>query len=557
MATPQRFGTEFLINTTTADVQFTPDIAALADGRFVVTWADLSRSGDDASGLAVRAQVFNADGSKDGAEFLVNTLTDASQQAPAVTGLADGGFAIGWQDENFGVTGGDSGDGSVRAQVFDGQGLGAGDFLVNTSTGNAQNDPTITTLSDGRFVVAWTDASRLGQGDIATDIRAQIYNANGTVSGVEFVVNDKISGGQITPQITALSNGRFAVTWMDNSVNFGTPAGDVIKATIFSANGAAVTAEFQVNAIIADTQFDPQVAALANGRFVVTWTDNSHSPDDPSGFALRGQVFKADGSMAGAAFLVATTLSNDQQSSDMVGLRDGRFVVTWVDRSFIGGDDQGAGIKAQLFNANGTTSGAEFLVNTTIAGNQLDPSVTELADGRFVVAWSDAASDVFGQIYDPREAAIALTGGVLGDQFIGTRFGDTLSGGQGGDDLQGGAGADLLFGGKGNDTLAGGMGRDVLTGAAGRDVFVFDTAAAAGTVANPDRIADFAPQTDRIDLSGFMPGGSFIGAAAFTAAGQVRYAAGVLSGETTGDATADWAVALTGALVVHAGDLIF
>jgi len=33
--------------------------------------------------------------------------------------------------------------------------------------------------------------------------------------------------------------------------------------------------------------------------------------------------------------------------------------------------------------------GAEFLVNTTTRNSQWEPTVTGLADGRFVVAWSD------------------------------------------------------------------------------------------------------------------------------------------------------------------------
>lgn len=559
MATPLRFGTEFKINTTTPDVQITPDMARLADGRFVLTWADLSRSADDPSGFAIRGQVFNADGSKDRGEFLVNTLTEETQQAPTVTGLSGGGFVMAWQDENGAVVGGDAGSGAVRAQVFNAKGHAVGsEVLVNTATANTQNDPTITTLSDGSFVVAWTDASRFGQGDLATDIRAQVFDAGGSPVGGEIVVNGKVSGGQLAPQITALTNGRFAVSWTDISVGFGVPTGDVIKAGIFNANGSVFLSEFQVNTTISAAQFDSQVTGLAKGRFLVTWTDNSQSVDDPSGFAVRGQVYKASGATAGGEFLVAANLGSDQEGSDIVGLHDGRFVVTWVDRSFIGGDDQGGAIKAQLFNANGTRSGAEFLVNTTIAGNQSDPTVTELADGRFVVAWGDAGSDILGQIFDPREAAVLLKGGDLADQFVGTEFGDTLSGGKGGDDLQGAAGADQILGGNGSDTLSGGDGQDSLTGDAGADVFVFGSAAEAGSTASPDRITDFTHNLDRIDLRGFMAGGSFIGAAGFGGhAGEVRYQAGILSGDRDGNGSADWAIVLTGDPVVDGGDLRF
>src|SRR5215217_1977136 len=64
MTTPFKWGDEFLVNTTTTDGQSDPAITALADGRFIVAWMDQSATGDDTWSWAVRAQIFNADGSK-------------------------------------------------------------------------------------------------------------------------------------------------------------------------------------------------------------------------------------------------------------------------------------------------------------------------------------------------------------------------------------------------------------------------------------------------------------------------------------------------------------
>ena len=66
MPTPIKWGTEFLLNTTKNNDQYQSSIQSLADGRFVVTWADTSQSADDNSGFAIRAQIFDADGSKSG-----------------------------------------------------------------------------------------------------------------------------------------------------------------------------------------------------------------------------------------------------------------------------------------------------------------------------------------------------------------------------------------------------------------------------------------------------------------------------------------------------------
>lgn len=159
------------------------------------------------------------------------------------------------------------------------------------------------------------------------------------------------------------------------------------------------------------------------------------------------------------------------------------------------GDLSGLAIRAQVFNADGSTSGAEFLVNTTTLDFQFQPSITALADGQFVVSWKDDSASggdtsgaaIRGQIFDPRESAVTLSGSTLDDDFVGTRFGDTmygflgddqilgrsgddfLYGEMGDDDLFGNTGNDRLYGGDGNDTLRGNHGADVLFGGDGKD----------------------------------------------------------------------------------------
>jgi hypothetical protein len=155
MSTPVKSGPEFLVNTITLGDQYESTITALADGRFVVVWADTSGQGGDGSEDAVKGQIFNADGSKAGGEFLVNSAILDDQDDPVVTALADGGFVVAWTDASG--TGDTSGSG-IKGRVFGPTGTPAGpEFLVNYFTPSNQYEPTITVLADGRFVVAWTD----------------------------------------------------------------------------------------------------------------------------------------------------------------------------------------------------------------------------------------------------------------------------------------------------------------------------------------------------------------------------------------------------------------
>lgn len=82
----------------------------------------------------------------------------------------------------------------------------------------------------------------------------------------------------------------------------------------------------------------------------------------------------------------------------------------------------------------------------------------------------------------------------LGSLLTGTGTGDQLRGGAGDDLLLGRWGNDTLLGGPGQDVLVAGPGRDSLYGGGDADVFVFTADG------QPDRIEDFQPGLDRLDL---------------------------------------------------------
>ncbi|MCB1502530.1 MAG: hypothetical protein KDK07_22590 [Bauldia sp.] len=505
MANPILWGHEFLIKTTTKGSQGEPTITGLSDGRFVVAWEDDSGTYGDTSGNNVLAQVFNADGSKAGGAFRVNATTKGSQVEPTITGLGDGRFVVAWTDTSR--TDGDTSKTAVRGQVFHADGTKSGhEFLINTTTAKAQSDPTITSLADGRFVVAWTGSSTTG------GVRAQIFNVDGSKSGGEIVVKTQTGNGLPGPTITDLADGRFVVAWNDQNDALS-PS---LRAQIFNVDGSKSGEEIVVKPPNTALPNYPTIAGLADGRFVVAWTDTSKTGGDTSNMAVHAQVFNADGSKSGSEFLVNTTTAKSQYEPTITGLADGRFVVAWVGPSKTGGDTSEKAVWGQVFDADGTRSGGEFLVNTTTAKSQFDPTITALPDGRFVVAWTDASDGdkagltgfrVRGQIFDPRDEGIDLTGGGRGEQFGGTRFNDALDGAGGkdwlfgykGDDiLKGGENNDVLVGGKGKDLLAGGEGKDKLKGEGGRDQFAFGEMGKK----NADKLVDFKPGKELIGLDG-------------------------------------------------------
>jgi Ca2+-binding RTX toxin-like protein len=148
------------------------------------------------------------------------------------------------------------------------------------------------------------------------------------------------------------------------------------------------------------------------------------------------------------------------------------------------------------------------------------------------------------------------------DELFGSAGNDSISALGGNDSVYGQGGIDTLDGGAGNDLLIGGGGRDTMTGGGGRDVFRFDSFEDSTQSLGRDAILDFQQGFDRIDLSTIGGNWSFIGAMAFTGAGeQVRYSRGFgstfIEADYNGDMVADLQIELAGSHLLIASDFIF
>ncbi len=538
MATPRKWGSELVLNSA-GGPQLNPTLIALPNGQFVAGWEELgSFPLGQGTGTDITLRFFNADGSYATNQLLVNSTLPFNQHKPVISNLAGSGFVAVWRNDG-GVNG--NRVPNLQTQVFDSTGTKVGaELTLVTGDFDTLTYPAVTGLISGGFVMIWHEGSNSGPDTSRLAVRGQMFNPDGSTASGSFLVNQIVTDNQMLPSITALQSGGFVAVWTDdgpfvNGVGIGT-----IRAQKFNDQGVRVGSEIQVNSVTAGYQYFTSVDALASGGFVAAWVDEASNilGGDLDLSSIAAQVFDASGAAIGGQILVNTTTKGIQIDPVIAGLPDGRFVVAWDDQSRTGGDTDGRAIRAQLFNANGSKSGTEFLVNTTITSSQFEPAITVLADGRFVIGWQDfsgnngaAFSDIRAQIFDPREAAVNLTGGATADMYIGTRFADTLSGlggndvlnGAGGNDtLNGGLGNDRLLGSTGADRMLGGAGKDVLIGGAGNDVLIGGTGAdrfvfAAG--GQRDVITDFTDGVDKIDLSTFNFASFAAAQAAFAASG--------------------------------------
>lgn len=100
--TPQ--GSEYQVNTVTSGHQYSPSVAAAAIGEFVVVWH--GRGPSDTVGVFGR--FYDSDGNRRGAEFRLNSTQSGSQTSASVGSIGSGDFVGVWTS---------GGDGS-RAGVF-------------------------------------------------------------------------------------------------------------------------------------------------------------------------------------------------------------------------------------------------------------------------------------------------------------------------------------------------------------------------------------------------------------------------------------------------------
>ncbi|OEJ68071.1 hypothetical protein BEN30_07365 [Magnetovibrio blakemorei] len=393
------------VNTTTAGDQAANRIAALDGGGYVVVWNDANALDGASSGII--GQQYDASGNTIGNEFVINSTTAGNQRNPAVTGLSNGGYVVTWQDENA-----TDGNGiGIFAQRFDSSGSAVGgEFQVNaTYTTGDQVLPEITALDDGGFAVTWVNQNNDDGGGYG--IYARRFDADSNAVSSEFLVNSTTSGNQNNPRIATLTNGNFIVTWTDENAADGSGSG--VFAQRYDSSGTALGSEFQVNTTTANNQQTSGVTGLAGGGFVVTWHEENTQD-------IYAQVYNSDGSKLGSEFQVNTN-TGIQAGPEVSQMSDGGFLVAWVDYN---ADGASGAIVGRRYDSVGTSISSEFQINTITAGNQDTAEIATLSNGDFVVSWTDGGgADGAGQGIFARRYSLGLTGGsVDGTSVVSTDY---------------------------------------------------------------------------------------------------------------------------------------
>ncbi len=487
---------------------YIPAITTLSDGRFYIARPELFVPFGDTD---IMGTVFNPDGTVSydlaASQLILDNDTEAT-----VAGLAGGATVTVYRDASL-----NGGDILFRVFNSLGVPGSALSFTANTNPGtlaNLQNQPQVAANAAGdKFAVVWGDTG-LNAGDIR--VRVFDYDSVTNVATEyksEFAVNSIVDDAQTAPDIAFLDNNRFVVAWQTyaTSVSHGDGSITAIKYAIYDIDGTMLLGERLANTTVAYEQFTPQIASLSNGNFVIAWTDASGIGVDSSGASIKLQAFNSVGDKIGGEITVNTTTTNIQESVSLAALNDGRVVVTWTDNSDGTGD-----IRAQIVDPRDGivdgTSGADRLYGHDAIGDIMSGGAGEDTllgldgsdqlyggeDGDFLngglgtdtmdggagmdIYIVDNANDVIVEragvsvgdsVYStvsyvlnagvaveslaaaPGSGAINLTGNGFAQNLIGNSLNNTLDGGA--DALQ-----DSLTGGAGNDTYIIRSGNDLI-----------------------------------------------------------------------------------------------
>jgi len=210
----------------------------------------------------------------------------------------------------------------------------------------------------------------------------------------EAQVNAWTTGDQKGPRLARTEHGDVFFVWESDDQDLSGPG---IFGSLGDHFGLPIRSEFQVNSFTSGAQTSPDVARNGLDDFMVVWS-GAYLDGDDSGIAAR--LFDPSGQEVGGEIIVNSWTTAAQSTPSVAALAAGGFVVAWSDEG--GADGSGAGIRARLLDANGTSLGGEFQVNSYTTGDQVSPSTAGDGLGGFVVAWSGSGPDDTGGVFARR-----------------------------------------------------------------------------------------------------------------------------------------------------------
>jgi hypothetical protein len=246
-----------------------PLIASTASGSFFVTWQQDTDSTTLLAGNTF-GRAFTAAGSPLTAKGHLSTSTSGGEYTPSVAILGNGNFLVVWTDTL--ANPGFPPAGELMARIYTPAGVPVGgEFQLNTTTAGFQFGSDLLSLGDGRAVAVWANGTVSGINIVSTELRGRFISSTGVGQATDFQL-DAITAGssyrEESLELVGLGNGGFAVIWEEQS------SGSVeeIHFQRFTSAGAKAGGEIVIESSAGSADITQMfVTELANGGFAVAW----------------------------------------------------------------------------------------------------------------------------------------------------------------------------------------------------------------------------------------------------------------------------------------------
>jgi hypothetical protein len=410
-------GGEFRANTFVAGDQTHPLVAVGPTGDFMIAWTSFAQDG---AGGGVFAQRYDALGNPQGAEFRVNTTTQAMQYGSDMAVDALGNYIVVWISAAPGQDGSVSG---IVGRVYSPAGVPlTGEFLVNQFTAGEQDWPAVAALPGGGFVVVWESA---GQDGNSWAVVARIFDSRGGPLTGDIIVNTFTPGQQSAAKVASDAAGNFTVVWHSGNFHDGDDFG--IFGRRFNAAGAPLSGEFQINTYTPNYQLFPVVSAVPDGRFVVAWESGNiigMPTQDGNNYGVYGRSYSAAGTPSSGEFQINVFTTDHQHTPAVTNYGNGSFLAAWYSQDqvmpFPNRDLFGRQYRAGV-------GGPEFRVNVSSNADQFLAALDADAVGNIVSAWASANQDGSGLgIYARRFGGLVPTALAVDVQATGSSNGNRV-----------------------------------------------------------------------------------------------------------------------------------
>ncbi|WP_323814971.1 Ig-like domain-containing protein, partial [Cellvibrio sp. NN19] len=312
------------------------------------------------------------------ADIAVNdTSSDtANQWQPVIATLTNGNYVVVWSDES---------NGGIYAQRFSNLGVAIGAAITVDSDANASR-PSAIALSGGKWVVVYTDYS-------SYDINYRIVDSSDQVGAKQLAATGEWDQYSAIAVAANAAGDSFEVVW--NLADYTT-----IKRAAFNDAGVQIGV---TETLGSDWGYSPSIAILSGGEKVTANVD---------GVSYAGIYLSLNGTLLNPLSLIGDTWEVPAIAPVGAG-----FVLVWSS-----GDSQS--IYAQIYDNTGTATSSVITVNSE-TGTLGGPQVSTLSDGSFVVVWNVADLDGSGlSVHGRRFAADGTALDATEFQVNELRYGD-------------------------------------------------------------------------------------------------------------------------------------